>query len=257
MKKILFIAAFLIGLLTYGQNEIILSPNTDRQKVTTFGLSGNNLQFQIESDILRSVDLSGVVGTSLVDPNSPNSPLFFLGTNAELLTAYPSFPTGAPTNLVVFEEDGTLASSDVSYDNSTSGLTATNVKTAIDELAASSTSDVEAIQIACSDLTTDITTGTTKAYFRMPYAMTLTDVRVSLLTAGTTTGITVDINESGVSVLSTLLTTDATEKTSETATTPAVISDSALADDAEITIDFDAVPTSGQGVIVTLIGTRV
>lgn len=115
----------------------------------------------------------------------------------------------------------------------------------------------EVIQIACSDLTTDVTTGTTKGYFRMPYAMTLTDVRVSLLTAGTTTGITVDINESGVSVLSTKLTTDATEKTSETATTAAVISDSALADDAEITIDFDAVPTNGQGVIVTLIGTRV
>jgi hypothetical protein len=109
------------------------------------------------------------------------------------------------------------------------------------------------IQIACSDLTTDITTGTTKAYFRMPYAATLTDVRVSLLTAGTTTGITVDINESGTSVLSTKLTTDATEKTSETATTAAVISDSSLGNDAEITIDFDAIPTSGQGVIVTLI----
>lgn len=119
------------------------------------------------------------------------------------------------------------------------------------------TSDLtKEIQIACSDLTTDITTGTTKAYFRMPYAMTVTEVRVSLLTAGTTTGITVDINEGGVSILSTLLTTDATEKTSTTATTAAVISDSALADDAEITIDFDAVPTGGQGVIVTLIGTK-
>lgn len=114
----------------------------------------------------------------------------------------------------------------------------------------------ETIQIACSDLTTDITTGTTKAYFRMPYAATVTDVRVSLLAAGTATGLTVDINEDGTSILSTKLTTDATEKTSETATTAAVISDSALADDAEITIDFDAVPTSGQGVIVTLIVTR-
>ncbi|WP_435624468.1 hypothetical protein [Flagellimonas sp.] len=114
----------------------------------------------------------------------------------------------------------------------------------------------EVIQIACSDLTTDVTTGTTKAYFRMPYAMTLIDVRVSLLTAGTATGLTVDINEGGTTVLSTKLTTDATEKTSESATTAAVISDSALADDAEITIDFDAVPTGGQGVIVSLIGTR-
>jgi hypothetical protein len=115
----------------------------------------------------------------------------------------------------------------------------------------------EVIQIACSDLITDITTGTSKAYFRMPYAATLNEVRVSLLDAGTVTGLTVDINENGVSVLSTLLTTDATEKTSTTATTAAVISDSALADDSEITIDFDAVPTAAKGVIVTLKLTRL
>ena len=113
--------------------------------------------------------------------------------------------------------------------------------------------DVDAKEwaVACSDLTTSITTGTSKAYFRMPYAATLTDVRVSLLTAGTATGITVDINESGVTVLSTKLTTDATEATSVTAATAHVISDSALADDAVITIDFDGVPTAGAGVIVT------
>ena len=115
----------------------------------------------------------------------------------------------------------------------------------------------EVIQIACSDLVTDIATGTSKAYFRMPYAMTLTDVRVSLLAAGTVTGITVDINESGTTILSTKLTTDATEKTSTTAVTAAVISDASLADDSEITIDFDAVPTGGKGVIVTLKGNRI
>lgn len=140
----------------------------------------------------------------------------------------------------------------VDYDNTTSGLTATNTEAAIDELAART----EVIAIACSDLTTDITTGTTKGYIYMPYAATLEDVEVSLLTAGTTTGITVDINEAGVSVLSTLLTTDATENLSDDATTAAVISDSALADNALITIDFDAVPTGGQGVIVYLYVTR-
>jgi len=112
------------------------------------------------------------------------------------------------------------------------------------------------VQLACSDLTTAITTGTSKGYFRMPYAMTVTDVRVSLIDAGTVTGVTIDINEGGTSILSTKLTTDATEETSETATTAAVISDTALADDAKITIDFDAVPTAGLGVIVTIIGTR-
>ena len=47
----------------------------------------------------------------------------------------------------------------------------------------------------------------------MPYAMTLTSVRASLNTAQTSGSIfTVDINESGSSVLSTKLTIDNTEK---------------------------------------------
>jgi hypothetical protein len=57
----------------------------------------------------------------------------------------------------------------------------------------------------------------------------------------------VDINEAGTSVLSTKLSIDASEKTSTTAATAAVISDSALADDAEITIDIDQVGSHGCG----------
>jgi hypothetical protein len=115
------------------------------------------------------------------------------------------------------------------------------------------------IQIACSDLTSDLTTGTSVAYFRMPFAMTLSDVRASVLTAPTGATVTVDINESGSTILSTKLTIDASEKTSTTAATPVVISDSALADDAEITIDIDQVGSTiaGKGLIVTLIGNRV
>jgi hypothetical protein len=112
------------------------------------------------------------------------------------------------------------------------------------------------VQLSCSDLTTSITTGTTKAYFRSPLAFTLTDVRASLLTAQTSGNIfTVDINETGVSILSTKLTIDNTEKTSVTAATPAVISDTAIANDAEITIDVDQVGSgTAAGLIVTLIG---
>ena len=76
----------------------------------------------------------------------------------------------------------------------------------------------------------------------MPYAMTLTSVRASLKTAQTSSGIfTVDINESGSSVLSTKLTIDNTEKHRQTAAAGPVISDYNLADDAEITIDIDQV----------------
>lgn len=103
-----------------------------------------------------------------------------------------------------------------------------------------------------SDLTTALTVGTTKDYFRMPFGGTLTGVSCSLLDAGTVTGVSVDINKGGVSILSTELTTDATEKTSTTATTPAVISDSSLPYDSEITFDITAIPTAGKGLMVTL-----
>lgn len=114
------------------------------------------------------------------------------------------------------------------------------------------------IVVAASDETTALTTGTAKVTFRMPHAMTLTGVRASLSTAQASGSIfTVDINEGGTSVLSTKLTIDNTEKTSTTAATAAVISDSALADDAEITIDIDQIGNgTAKGLKVVLIGTR-
>jgi hypothetical protein len=116
---------------------------------------------------------------------------------------------------------------------------------------------VEVLMIAVSDETTAITAGTGKVTFRMPWAMTVTAVRASLTTASTSAGpVTVDINESGVSILSTKLTIDDTEKTSTTAATAAVISDTALADDAEITIDIDTAGTGAKGLKVYIIGTR-
>jgi hypothetical protein len=112
------------------------------------------------------------------------------------------------------------------------------------------------IQLACSDETTALTTGTGKITFRMPYAMTVTAVRASLTTAQTSGSVlTVDINDSGTTILSTKLTFDNTEKTTTTATTAAVISDTALADDAEISIDIDQIGDgTAKGLKVTIIG---
>jgi hypothetical protein len=114
----------------------------------------------------------------------------------------------------------------------------------------------EVIGIAVSDEETALTTGTAKVTFRMPFAMTLTAVRASLTTASTSGLPTFDINEGGTTILSTKLTIDANEKTSTTAATAAVISDSALADDAEITIDIDVAGTGAKGAKVYLIGRR-
>jgi len=101
--------------------------------------------------------------------------------------------------------------------------------------------NIQSFCVAASDETTDLTTWTAKVTFRMPYAFTLTAVRASVTTAPVWSTIIVDINESWSTILSTKLTIDASEKTSTTAATPAVISDSALADDAEITVDIDQI----------------
>jgi len=114
----------------------------------------------------------------------------------------------------------------------------------------------EAIQVAVSDETTNLTTGTAKLTFRMPYALTLTALRSSLSTASSSGLPTVDIKQNGTSILSTALSIDATEKTSTTAATAAVISTSSLTDDAEITIDITVAGTGAKGLKVTLIGTR-
>lgn len=116
----------------------------------------------------------------------------------------------------------------------------------------------ESIAVAVSDETTALTTGTAKVTFRMPYAFTLSDIRASVTTAPTGSVLTVDVNEAGTTILSTELTIDAGEKTSTTAATAPVISDTSLADDAEITIDIDTIGSSvaGAGLKVYLIGNR-
>lgn len=149
-----------------------------------------------------------------------------------------------------------LDAADVSADSA--GAAAAAQAAAIAAAATYTNGRIVAYGIALSDLVTPITSGLTKAYFRMPHAMTLTEVRAQLKTAQYSGAlVTVDINESGNSVLSTKITIDNNEKTSETALTQPVISDSSLADDAEITLDIDSVGDgSAIGLVVWIIGTK-
>ena len=128
----------------------------------------------------------------------------------------------------------------------------------INGLATTAQAKAEYLVLAASDESTALTAGTSKITFRMPYAFTVSAVRASLTTAQASGSIlTVDINDSGTSILSAKLTIDNTEKTSTTATTAAVISDTALSDDAEITIDIDQIGDgTAKGLKITLIGTR-
>jgi hypothetical protein len=92
----------------------------------------------------------------------------------------------------------------------------------------------------------------------MPYAFYLTGIKAGVTTAPVGSVLTVDLNEAGSTCLTTKLTIDASEKTSATAATAAVIGGAgpALAADALMTIDVDGVgsSTAGAGLKVYLIG---
>lgn len=102
----------------------------------------------------------------------------------------------------------------------------------------------------------NITTGTDKDSLVMPYAMTVTNVYASLTTGPTGSVATFDINEAGTSIISTKITIDASETSSQTAATAAVISDSAIAKGSKLSFDIDGVgsTTPGNGVHLQVCG---
>ena len=112
------------------------------------------------------------------------------------------------------------------------------------------------IIISCSDEETALTSGTNKATFRIPRAFTLSNVKASLTTAQTTGSIfTVDINLNGTSILSTKITINNGQTTSNTANPP-VITTLSMPDDGVITIDIDQIGNgTATGLKVCLIGT--
>ena len=114
------------------------------------------------------------------------------------------------------------------------------------------------IALACSDETTALTTGTAKVTVRVPYAFTVTGVFASVTTAPVGSKLIVDINEAGTSILSTKLSIDNGEKSSDTAVDPPVVSDTSIAAYAEITIDIDQIgsSTAGAGLKVWILGVR-
>jgi len=119
-----------------------------------------------------------------------------------------------------------------------------------------------ALEVACSDESTAITTGTAKITFRMPFAMTLsageTGIRASLTGAGSTSGTTtVDVNQNGSTLMSsTKITIDDGDLTSVGAATAPVLTTTALTDNASITVDVDAVSGGADetGLKIQLIG---
>ncbi|UMO75995.1 hypothetical protein [Planktothrix phage Pra-JY27] len=132
------------------------------------------------------------------------------------------------------------------------------LQAALDAKASAALGTAETIEVACSDETTDITTGTSKVVFHMAFNFDLTEVFVGL-TANSTSGLVeVDVNRNGASIFTTRPTVDANEATSLTAVTPAVLTASPVALDKgdRMSIDFDAAGTGAKGLKVYLNGRR-
>ena len=109
---------------------------------------------------------------------------------------------------------------------------------------------------ALSDETTPLTSGTQKLTVRAPFTFSITSVRASLTTASNSGAVITDINVNGVSILSSLLSIDANEKTSTTAATAATIASPSVTTDTEITFDIDNAGTGASGLKVTLFVVR-
>ena len=127
--------------------------------------------------------------------------------------------------------------------------------TTVQKLAPSTNEVKQCIPMACSDETTDLTTGL-KLTFRMPYAMTLTEVRASFTTFNLSAPSIVDIHCNGVSIftLGNLLTIDPEEYSSVTGT-PYVFSNDHLPDNSKIEVYLtDIGAGTPKGLKVYLIG---
>jgi hypothetical protein len=194
-------------------------------------------------------------GLHLLDTNATHDLIIAPGSN---LTADRTLTvTTGDTNIIL---DLTDAAADklMFWDDSAGAWTALTLTAGL-TISGTEIRATESFVIACSDETTNLSTGTAKVTFRMPYAFTLTNVRANVNTAPTGSTIIVDINDGGTTIMTTnKLSIDASEETSTTAATPPGITDTALADDAEITIDIDQVGSTipGKGLKVTLIGYR-
>ena len=227
------------GTLTNGiadTNNVVIdgsgSASGEYAKFTSSGIVGEEV-----ADVKTDLSLNNVENTA-ISTWAGTSNITTLGTIA----------TGVWNGTAITYANLNLSSSIVTGD-------ITDGTIALGDLA--NATKTQALIIACSDETTALTTGTGKATFRMPYAFTLTEVRASVTTAPTGSAITVDVNDGGTTIMSTnKITIDATEKSSEDASTAPALTDTSLADDSEITIDIDAVGSTvaGAGLKVALIG---
>ena len=113
----------------------------------------------------------------------------------------------------------------------------------------------ETWSFAISDNTTPLTTGIKFTWYT-PYAITLTDIQASVLTAPTDATLIIDVHEAGTTIMTTdKLDIETTEFHTNDAATQPVLTDAALAAGAKLEFEIDQIGSTvaGAGAIVDLV----
>lgn len=227
------------GALVFGTSPTIVTPT-----IASFANANHSHQDAAGGGTLSGAAIaSGTVAEARID---------------SAITRDTEIDSSAELRTLITDETGTGAA--VFAGGDIGAATATTPGAADNDTSVATTAFVEArvagvtnvYEFALSDETTEITTGVAKVTWRAPFAMTIIAVRSSLSTTSSSGLPTVDIKEGGSTILSTKLSIDASEKTSTTAAAPPVISDTAIADDAEITFDIDTAGTGAKGLKVKI-----
>lgn len=108
------------------------------------------------------------------------------------------------------------------------------------------------VNVALSDMTTDLTTGTAKATWFAPEDGTLASVYIGVHDPSSSGAVTVDMNDSGGSVFTTPPSIDATEATSLTGTAAVLDGTVSFVRGDKFTFDIDAAGTDAKGLQVCI-----
>jgi hypothetical protein len=120
-------------------------------------------------------------------------------------------------------------------------------------------SDALRLPVFFSDQTTDWTTGLKVTFTWRFGTTTLSSTPIDCVTAPTGSAAQFDVKKNGTTIFSTKPTIDASETSTGTAATPAILSTTSLANGDIITIHIDQIgsSTKGQGGVITFVGTTI
>lgn len=242
--------------LTAGSG-ISITPN-DGADTITIAVDSSAIN-ELARDAIGSA-LTGGTGVTITPNDGGDTITISLHADlVDLITQWGAASASGPATLILLEDT----------DNGTNKVTLTAPSSLASDVVATlpsttgvllaDTTQPVTLTFVLSDETTALTTGE-KLRFRMPFAMTLyagnAGVRLHVTTVSSSGAPQVDIKDSGTTIFSTKPTIDANENSSLTAATACVLSDTALADDAELTFIVDTAGTGTTGLKVTLRGTR-